>query len=126
MPLEEGKAQLYFIHDSGLFVTNALRAYPTTKYGIDGSWVGAAHGDSWFVVSVTPGEHHLCTTLQSSFAQQRLALAHFTAEAGKSYYFRTQLVLSGTVELLELEPLDSDQGAYLVSVYPMATATAKK
>lgn len=76
--------------------------------------------------SLDTGEHHICTTLQSSMVKPRLALAHFTAKAGKSYYFRTQLVLSGTVELLELQLLDSDLGRYLVSVFPMATATEKK
>jgi hypothetical protein len=100
--------------------------YPTTKYGVDGNWVGADHGDSWFAVAVTPGEHHVCTVLQSSFVGQRVELAQFTAEAGKSYYFRTQFVTSGTVELLEIERIDSDEAGYLFSEYPMATATAKK
>ena len=122
---EAGKALVYFIHDSGA-LSQPLTIYPTTKYGVDGNWVGADHGDSWFAVAVTPGEHHVCTVLQSSLVNQRVELAQFTAEAGKSYYFRTQLVTSGSVELLEIERIDSDEAGYLISLYPMATATAKK
>lgn len=122
---EVGKALVYFIHDSGAR-SQPLVTYPTAKYGIDGNWMGASHGDSWFAVAVAPGEHHVCTVLQSSFVDQRVELAHFMAEAGKSYYFRTQLVTSGSVELLELESADRDEASYLISLYPMATATAKK
>ncbi|MGD0155715.1 MAG: hypothetical protein ABSB50_06440 [Terracidiphilus sp.] len=126
---QSGMAQVYFINDAG------IRFGPPAggvKYGVDGSWAGAGHGDSWFAFSVAPGEHHLCATLQSSFAAQvaqvaqRVELAHFAAEAGKSYYFRTRLVLSDSVELLEFVPIDSDQGEYLVSTFPMATAKPKK
>jgi hypothetical protein len=131
IPPETGKALVYFIHDAGIpdqiFLSGKVTiGYPTTKYGVDGSWVGAGHGDSWFAVAVTPGEHHVCTVLQSSFVGQRVELTHFTAEAGKSYYFRTQLITSGSVELLELEWVDSDEADYLISLYPMATAKAKK
>ena len=122
---EAAKAMVYFIHDSGA-KSEFLTGYPTTKYAVDGSWVGAGHGNSWFAVGVAPGERHVCTMLQSSLVDQRVELAHFTAEAGKSYYFRTQLVMSGAVELLELEQIDSDEAGYLISEYPMATAAAKK
>jgi hypothetical protein len=126
VPPQAGKALVYFLHDDGSGVGGAGLGYPTTKYAIDGSWAGANHGDSWFAIAVTPGEHHVCTELQSSLLAERVELAHLTAAAGKSYYFRTQLVMSRSVELLELEKIDSDEAAYLFSVYPMATATAKK
>ena len=48
------------------------------------------------------------------------------AVAGQSYYFRTQLLTSRSIELLELQKIDSDEAGYLYSEYPMATATAKK
>jgi len=123
LPPESGKARLYLIHDSG---AAPLLAYPTTKMAVDGDWVGANHGDSYFSISVAPGEHHLCTALQTSFFTPRVELAHFTAEAGKTYYFRTRLVVSRQVELLELEPIDSDQGKYLTASYPMSISTRKK
>jgi hypothetical protein len=93
---------------------------------MDGAWVGANHGDSWFAVSVAPGEHHLCATLQSSFVNQRMELAHLQAEAGKVYYYRTRLVMSGTVELLDFDPIDSDQGRYLIASLPLSVSHPKK
>jgi hypothetical protein len=53
-------------------------------------------------------------------------LAHFTAEAGKVYYYRTRLVMSKEVELLELDSIDSDQGQYLVASFPLSVSTPKK
>jgi len=125
VPPQTGKTLVYFIHDDGSGVGGAGLGYPTTKYAMDGSWVGANHGDSWFAIAVAPGEHHVCTELQSSLVGERVELAHITAAAGKSYYFRTQLVTSRSVELLKLERIDSDEAGYLFSEYPMATATAK-
>lgn len=121
---EAGKAQVYFIHVAGIPFEHLTAGYPTTKYALDGSWVGAGHGDSWFALA--PGEHHVCATLQSLFVDQRVELAHFMAEAGKSYFFRTHLVMSGSVELLELDQIDSDEGGYLIGSYPQATAHPKK
>lgn len=43
---EPGKARLYFVGDS--------------TFGVDGSWIGASRGDSYFSVSLDPGVHHLC------------------------------------------------------------------
>ena len=117
------KALVYFIHESG---APWQLGYPTTRQGIDGAWVGANHGNSYFSVSVEPGEHHLCVALQTSIYEDRIELAHFTAEAGKVYYFRTRLVMSRSVELLELEPIDSDQGKYLIANFQLSVSTPKK
>jgi len=122
--LEPGKALAYFIHDAGS--AQALFAYPTTKVGVDRAWVGANHGNSYFAVSVDPGEHHLCATLQSSIYDSRAEFAHFTAEAGMVYYFRSRLITSRSVELLELDPIDSDQGKYLTTMYPLSISQPKK
>jgi hypothetical protein len=119
-----GNALVYFIHDAGS--SQALFAYPTTKMGVDGAWAGANHGDSYFAISVEPGEHHVCATLQSSLYDSRAEFAHFTAEAGKVYYFRTRLITSRSVELLELQPVDGDQGKYLTTMYPLSISQPKK
>lgn len=119
---EAGKARVYLIHDAG---TWGLIGYPTTKLGMDGAWVGANHGDSYFSISVEPGEHHLCATLQSSLVEDRSAFAHFQAEAGKVYYYRTRLVMSRQVELLEFDPIDSDQGKYLIASFPLSVSISK-
>jgi hypothetical protein len=120
---EPGKARVYFFQDAG---TGMTLGYPTTKLGMDGVWVGATHGDSYFSVSVEPGEHHVCATLQSSLVAQRVELAHFTADAGKIYYYRIRLLLSRSIELLELDPIDSDQGKYLIASFRLSVSTPKK
>jgi hypothetical protein len=57
---------------------------------------------------------------------QRVELAHFTAEAGKIYYYRTRLVVSRSVELLELNPIDSDQAKYLIASFSLSVSSPKK
>jgi len=121
-----GKAEVVFIHDVGGGPFTGLFAYPTSRYAIDGAWSGANHGSSWFAVSVEPGEHHVCTNLQTSVVGELTELAHFTAVAGKTYYFRTRLIMSRQVELLDLEPIDTDQGDYLTKIYSLSVATPKK
>ncbi len=122
---DAGKARVYFIHDAG---TGHTLGYPTVKVAMDGAWVGANHADSYLSASVEPGEHHVCITLQSSVVGQRVALAHFTAEADKVYYYRTLLVVTsrGSIEMLELDAIDSDQGKYLIGAFPLSVSTVKK
>ncbi|HTX76854.1 MAG TPA: DUF2846 domain-containing protein [Terracidiphilus sp.] len=122
---ESGMARIYFIHDTGTFFQHPF-GYPTVKVGVDGAWSGANHGDSFFWADVPPGEHHICATLQTSVMDRRVELAHLNAEPGKTYFFRTRLLLSGTVEVLELDPIDSDQGAYLVSQFALSLSKPKK
>ena len=38
----------------------------TVRIGMDGAWVGADKRDSYFVLDVSPGLHHLCASWQSS------------------------------------------------------------
>jgi hypothetical protein len=120
---DPGKAQIYFIHDAG---SGSLIAYPTVKVALDGEWIGANHGNSYFSVAIDPGQHHICINLQSSLVEQRVELAHFTANADSVYYFRTRLVMSRSVELLELDLIDSDQGKYLIATFPLSISKAKK
>jgi hypothetical protein len=120
---EPGMARVYFIHDTGDW---GVIGYPTMKIGMDGAWLGANHGSSYFSASLAAGEHHVCARLQSSLVQDRTELLHFQAEAGKVYFFRTRLIMSRQVELLELEPLDSDQGLYLTATYPLSISQPKQ
>lgn len=121
LPPEPGKARIYFIHEVG--IAKPIIGYPTSTFAIDGVWMGADHGDSYFSASLDPGEHHLCATLHSSVVDD-VELTHFVAEAGKTYFYRTRPAGSGT-ELLELEPVDSDQGEYLIGHYPLSISKPK-
>jgi hypothetical protein len=121
---DPNKARIYFIQDTGLVTTIA---YPTTKIGIDGQWVGANKKDSYFSISVEPGEHHLCAGIQSAFIRKEIELAHLKAEAGKVYYYRTRIVMSNSgPEYLGLMLVDSDEAQYLIESYPLAVAHARR
>lgn len=120
---QPGKALLYFIQDGG---DNSAIAYPTTRLGVDGMWIGANKESSYTALEVEPGERHLCVMVQSSFVDNFVELAHFTAEADKTYFYRTRLLLSKSSEYLELAPIDSDQGWYLVNALPRSIVKPKK
>ena len=123
---ESGKALAYVIEDIG--TTECLGGCVTLKVGLDGSWAGANQGNSHFSFSVAAGEHHLCANWQSSF--QRLsslyALANFTAEASKVYYFRVRTLASTGTEFLDFEAVNSDEGRYLVAASVPVTSHPKK
>jgi len=74
--VDPAKALVYFIQDSGPW-GNHQRA--TLRIGLDGKWVGAYKHNSYFSVSVEPGEHHVCVNVQPD-QSGLVALAHFTAE----------------------------------------------
>lgn len=126
LPLPEpNKAQVVFIQDLG--VVACPGACVTTKIGLDGVWIGALEHNSYFSLSVEPGEHHVCANRQSHFAHrnQMLALAHFTAEKGKVYYLRTRTFGEKDQALMDLDQVDSDEGKYLVSLYPLSVSHSK-
>jgi hypothetical protein len=106
-------------------------ANPTLRVGMDGAWVGATRTNSYLAFAVEPGEHHLCTSWQSRW--QRLsklaAFAGFTAEPGKVYYFRERITYSSEGRAanmaLDLEPMNPDEGQYLVASYKPSTSHPK-
>jgi hypothetical protein len=119
--LEPGKAQVYFIQEKGGDTFAA-----TTRVGLDGAWVGVNKNNSYFAVSVEPGEHHVCANVQS-FRGHLLGLVHFTAEAGKIYYFDAQIIYEEESKPhLFLAAADSDQATYLIESLPLSLSTPKK
>jgi hypothetical protein len=119
-----GNALVYFIQDLGFEAGEHF----TIRLGVDGTWVGAYKQSSAMLIAVAPGERHLCASVQSVLpAGKILTVMHFTAEAGKTYYFRTRLLSQyPTYPALELGAVDSDEGQYLVGEYPMAVWKEKK
>jgi len=125
---ENGKALVYFLQDDTQFQS---RPRPTTRIGIDGTWVGATKSNSYFYVSVDPGEHDLCSSWQSfvGFNTGHTAAAvDFKAEAGRTYYF---LVRNAWVRELqkpagiELEPVNDAEGQLLTSKFSFSTSHPK-
>jgi len=117
---ESGKARIYFIDESGGVLGNRTTGTPT-MLGIDGAWVGGIRRDSYFSVSVDPGEHHMCVAAPFYREAKVVVLAHLQVESGKTYFFRTGSVVSGLV----LDPLDSDEGKYLIDSYPLSVSHPK-
>jgi len=124
---EAGKALIYVIQDIGAL--NCIGGCITTKIAVDGAWVGANHHNSYFSFAVAPGEHHLCANWQSHFAMTSrvVGLAHFTAEEGRVYFFRTR-TFSGSVRttFFDIDPIDSDQGRLFVASIPLSVSHPKK
>jgi hypothetical protein len=122
---EAGKALVYFVQDFGR--TNCWGSCGVTvKIGLDGAWVGANQDNSYFAVSAAPGEHHLCAKPQPGSLRDLVGLAHFTAEAGKTYYFRTRLFGGQNQALLDFEPIDGDQAGYLIATFPLSVSRRSK
>ena len=131
---EPGKALVYFLQDDSYFQS---RPRPTTRFGLDGNWVGATQANSYFYVSVDPGEHHLCAGWQSfvSFnVAQKSAAAHFIADAGSIYFFVVNNRLDADGEHgaqqrpagMKLAALDSDEGQLLMSKFGFSTSRVRK
>lgn len=111
-PSEPGKARVFFIED--------LDTSGIARIGIGGHWVGALKRSSYFSVSVDPGERHLCAATNDG----HVALAHFVAEEGKTYYYRVFVFYNRNdrVANLTLDPVDSDEAEFQIGFFRLATS----
>jgi hypothetical protein len=138
--IQSGKALVYFLQDD-LKYNWAPR--PTTRFAVDGAWVGATHTSSYFYIFVDPGEHHLCANWQSARTglswvgpKRSTAATSLTAEAGKTYYFRAEDILyteeSNNVNTIKsepqvlLSPLDADEAQVLMNTFSFSSSHPKK
>ena len=124
---DPAKATIYVIQDDGDFDSTPK---PITRIGVDGQWIGATRTDSYVRASVDLGEHHLCSSWQNfvGFGMgMKTAALHFSAEAGKTYYFRVRdkWRLEHGHGRVELEAIDSDQGQLMASKFAYSTARPK-
>jgi hypothetical protein len=126
----DGKALIVFVEtipDAGLY------AKTTTRFGIDGAWVGATKGDSYFTLTVGPGEHNLCASMQSAPSGMKKTFTQattLTAEAGKVYYFEAAMNVIGSqkfgIASFDLAQLSEKDGKYRVKAWKFATSKPKK
>ena len=119
-----GKALVYVVQEFGQV---ECKGCAVTKIGLDGAWVGANKGNSYIYFSAEPGERHLCMNWQSRFESRAraFAVANFTAEAGKTYYYRAR-VFPGHLDIsFDLDPINSDQGKLLVASSAVSVSTPK-
>jgi hypothetical protein len=126
---EAGKALVYVVQQGRPLGGDSA---VTTRVGLDGNWAGANHGGSYMSFEVNPGDHQLCVDWQSSLkGRQRLSQAvQLAAEAGQTYFFRAEVVMSQATkaheELLKLEAVDNAEGALLLSKVGRSTWRAKE
>ena len=115
---ESGKALLYVVQEEKI----------TSRLGVDGKWVGADKGRTYFVVPIEPGDHHLC-------AMGRLGAAHWVslrqlkAEPGATYYLVPHIVGEAVYSIdskFTLSIADPDEGKYLVARAKFSTSHPKK
>ena len=108
------KGLVYFIQEKGA----------AAEIGLDGAWMGANKSGSYFAVSVEPGEHHVCADVRTptGIPGVPVGFLHFTAEAGKVYYFDARVVY-GNDSYLFLGAVDSDQAKYLIASYSLSVST---
>jgi len=115
------------IEDDG--VANRIIGGGTTwRIGLDGTWVGGINRHRPYTsCSVTPGEHHLCTSRQSSigYLSKSADVAHLNAESDKTYYFGVREWDSQTVFFMDFTPVDSDQAKLLIALQPAADRKKK-
>jgi hypothetical protein len=111
---DPSKALVYVVQDFGQV---QCKGCAVTKIGLDGTWVGANKGNSYVFFYAEPGERHICMNWQSRFEwrSRAFALANFTAEAGKTYYYRARLFPGHEDYSFDLDPINSDQGKLLVA-----------
>jgi len=126
---QDGKALVYVIQtmvDAPLIGGNKA----TTRLGMDGTWVGANHGDSYFSLSVDPGEHSICTDWQSAlFTRSGLvSAADLNAKAGMTYYFRIRVrdVTNERSGDVEIERIYKSEARLLLPKSEFATSHSKK
>ncbi|MBT9330327.1 hypothetical protein [Paracidobacterium acidisoli] len=125
---DSGKALIYFIQERVAVVGVA----DSMLFGIDGTWVGADRGNSYFSVSINPGEHHICAALpyyrqtkSSGFHRETKIVVpiQLDAKAGKTYFYLAQHVTAGYT--LEVTPVSRDEGKYLIASYPLSVSHNK-
>jgi hypothetical protein len=129
---EAGKAIVYVFGGEAIDLGGLVigKDGVTTRWGIDGSWVGAGYRNSYLFFYVAPGDHRLCAGRQA-YSKPSAAVS-FTAEAGKTYYFRTRNPhsrpdghIDGPPET-ELKPIDPAEGQLLIADSPSSTFQLKK
>jgi len=131
---ENGKAQVFFIEKSSKPpLIGCLDCRTEARFGVDGSWVGATKDNSYFVISLDPGVHHVCAVRGKEVDAKPL-----TVEAGKIYYYQVEYKAVGTDYGTTKEPnyqvkksvsfamLNEDEGKYRVKASALSIARPRK
>ena len=127
---DAGRALVYVIGAAWSDYVAVHIGTPPTRFGVDGTWVGANGYRSYFFFSVEPGDHRLCTNVQAILeraVKSSTAAISFTAEAGKTYYFRTKTPEQpNSSEGIKLVPVDPAEAQVLMAATAFSTFRLKK
>ena len=112
-------------------VFEGMEHSPTMRVGLDGACIGANMRKSYFFFSVDPGEHQVCTNGQSRVSKETAArfgsAITLKAEAGKVYYLRIQSYERSQHDFnVKVEPVETAEGQFLISVSSFSAFRAKK
>lgn len=130
-----GKALVVFLQDDLRF---RPRPRPTTRFAIDGTWVGATHANSFFYVAVDPGVHNVCANWQSivpvGYPVQSTAATVLTAAPGNIYFLRAIDIGSSetgthgyhSFAAVRLERVDNAEGFALLPSFALSRSHPKK
>jgi hypothetical protein len=104
----------------------------TTKVniGLDGAWVGATSAYTHLSFVVTQGTHNLCAVYQGHADtmddEGHTLVLRLNAQAGNIYYFRYHaLFLKDSPGIAFFDPIDEEEGKYLVWGTNVANSTVK-
>jgi hypothetical protein len=128
---DPAKAQIVFINTAE--GPELVQGNTTTRVGVDGAWVGANQENSFFVVKLDPGVHHLCVVWKKT-----PLVGTIKAEGGMIYYYEAKITT--TAEQLgysrhpnlqvdhgfKFTQLTEDEALYRIKVSLLSTATPKK
>ncbi|WP_420238649.1 hypothetical protein ACOBR2_03320 [Telmatobacter bradus] len=121
-PTAKGQVRIFYIEDDD--VKGFIK--PTMRIGLDGQWVGAAEGRSYFFIYVNPGPHKLCINWQNPdlFIHKQKppqAELEFTAKEGETYYFIGEGDFHGVGRTsITLDPMKTAEGEETIEDYPLS------
>lgn len=110
-------------HAAVYFLTKLSRLNRASyMVAIDGKWVGALRGDSYFRTTALAGIHHACLWVK----HMRPTLLELNLAAGKTYYVRGHWLKGFARANIGAELINPDEGAFLVSTSKRSTITRRK
>jgi hypothetical protein len=136
-PPAAGKAQIIVIETLDKSWMCLGCGTPSMRVGMDGVWIGATQGASYFSLDILPGEHDLCVGWQSAFGhlKKMVGLTSFTAKAGEVYYFEAKAKIhehnygNNSTEIdrdLDFVQVDELEGGYGVKAGKLAISKPNK
>jgi hypothetical protein len=127
---DAGKALIVFLQPDRTFACMNCLA---PRFAMDGQWVGATHGTSYFTLQVEPGQHHFCSV---GISPTQIAIRSFEVKAGMTYFLQARSIGSGprteeehdsqvipagkTAIYYGMSLLDEEKGRYLIKSYEVA------